>query len=137
MSETDKDMANVEAWAEVVSDMLSLMEPEQRLSVLHLATEREEKEADEREKAAPGLVFITFDEASLQQCCKHWNVKMRLRSLIVQVFVRRIRNNHSPKDAAKILFARHRHGNGSGELGDYIDDLPRRLQMERTRDEAL
>jgi hypothetical protein len=52
---------------------------------------------------------------------------MRLKSLVVQVFTRSITNNHSPKDAAGILFARHRHGYGSGSLGDYIDDLPRKV----------
>ena len=50
---------------------------------------------------------------------------MRLKSLVVQVFARSIRNNHSPQRAAEILFAHHRHGTGSGDLSDYIDDLPR------------
>jgi len=31
---------------------------------------------------------------------------------------------HSPKDAAQILFARHPHGSGSGELRDYLEGLP-------------
>jgi hypothetical protein len=37
---------------------------------------------------------------------------MRLRSLVIQVLARRIGNNHSPKDAAALLFVRHPHGNG-------------------------
>ena len=51
---------------------------------------------------------------------------MRLKSLVVQVFARSITNNHSPQDAAALLFADHRYGTGSGCLGDYIDDLPRK-----------
>jgi hypothetical protein len=39
------------------------------------------------------------------------------------VFARNIRNNHSPADAAKLLFAEHRYGTGSGYLGDYINAL--------------
>jgi hypothetical protein len=35
---------------------------------------------------------------------------MRLRSLVIQVLVRRIKTNHSPEDAAKLLFAEHPHG---------------------------
>jgi len=49
---------------------------------------------------------------------------MRLKSLLVQVFVRDITNNNSEKDAAAILFADHRYGTGSGQLLDYISDLP-------------
>jgi hypothetical protein len=35
MSESDKDIANVEAWAEVIEDMLVLMPPDNRIEVLH------------------------------------------------------------------------------------------------------
>src|SRR4051812_26740592 len=53
----------------------------------------------------------------------YWNVIMRLSSLIVQVLVRRIRNNHSPKVAGENLFAAHPFGDGSGQLSDYLDGL--------------
>jgi hypothetical protein len=56
---------------------------------------------------------------------RHWNVIMRLKSLLVQVFVRDITNNHSKADAAAILFVEHRHGTGSGWLPDYLRDLPK------------
>jgi hypothetical protein len=48
---------------------------------------------------------------------------MRLKSLVVQVFVRNIANNHSPGDTAEILFAQHRYGAGSGCLRDYLTDV--------------
>ena len=51
---------------------------------------------------------------------RYWNVIMRLQSLVVQVFVRRISNNHSSKDAAAILFAKHPYGQGSRMLADYL-----------------
>jgi hypothetical protein len=124
-SETEKDMANVEAWAKIVSDVLCLMPAEHRLSTLHLALENEEDAAKEREENG-GLVFIkASDFLKDKSWMKHWHAEMRLRSLIVQVFVRRVTSNHAPKDAAAILFARHRYGHGSGSLSDYIDDLPR------------
>jgi hypothetical protein len=50
---------------------------------------------------------------------------MRLKSLVIQVFTRCITNDHSPQDAAKLLFADDPFGTGSCCLGDYIDDLPR------------
>jgi hypothetical protein len=50
---------------------------------------------------------------------------MRLRSLVVQVFTRRISNNHSKPDAAAILFARHPYGHGSQYLGDYLPPEPK------------
>jgi hypothetical protein len=53
---------------------------------------------------------------------RHWNAIMRLKSLVVQVFVRDIANDYSAADAAKILFAEHRHGHGSGRLRDYLPD---------------
>jgi hypothetical protein len=40
------------------------------------------------------------------------------------MFVRDITNNHSAEDAAKILFAHHCHGHGSGLLRDYLRGLP-------------
>jgi hypothetical protein len=54
---------------------------------------------------------------------RHRNVIMRLKSLVVQVFIRDITNNHSPERATEILFAHHRHGSGSGLLEDYLRNL--------------
>jgi hypothetical protein len=124
MSETAKDMANVEASAEVVDDMLCLMPAEHRLPTLRLALEKEQAAATERANNG-GLVFLKFGAESLRQCMKHWHTKMRLRSLVVQTFVRRVRTNNSPKHASELLFSHHCYGHGSGDLDDYIDDLPR------------
>jgi len=52
---------------------------------------------------------------------RQWNVVMRLKSLLVQIFVRNVRNNHSPEDALAILFAEHPYGTGSRCLEDYLD----------------
>jgi hypothetical protein len=124
MSETDKDMANVEAWAEVVADMLYLMPPEHRLSTLRLALEKEQAATAERTKNG-GFVVRKFSLENLKPALKHWNTKMRLRSLVIQAFVRQITNNNSPEHASELLFSHHRYGMGSGDLDDYIDDLPR------------
>jgi hypothetical protein len=45
---------------------------------------------------------------------------MRLKSLMVQVFVRDIVNNHHPDRGKSLLLAHHPHGNGSGDLEDYL-----------------
>lgn len=45
-------------------------------------------------------------------------------SLVAYAFIRDIRNNNSPADAARLLFGRRHAGPGSGWLGDYLDDLP-------------
>jgi hypothetical protein len=52
---------------------------------------------------------------------RHWKAIKHLTSLVVQVFVRNITRDHSPKDASKLLFAHHKYGAGSGDLGDYLD----------------
>jgi hypothetical protein len=125
MSESDKDIVNVQAWAEIIEDMLALMPPDSRIEVLRLAVQKEEAARKERAGNPYSLHFM--DAVELQKYknspgFRHWNAIMRLKSLVVQVFVRDITNDHSPADAAKILFAHHRHGHGSGRLGDYLDN---------------
>jgi hypothetical protein len=39
---------------------------------------------------------------------RHWNDIMRLKSAVVYTFLRDITNNHSPEDAARLLFREHR-----------------------------
>lgn len=46
------------------------------------------------------------------------------KALVVQIFVRDIVNQNSPKDAERILFAHQSHGKGSGLLSDYLKILP-------------
>ena len=121
-AETDKDIENVEAWAEVVADLLHHVSPDRRADVLELATKNEEAEAQER-KANGGLKIHTFsDDWMNEPGQRHWNAIMRIKSLLVQVFVRNIANNHNPQDAASILFAEHPHGTGSRLLEDYLPD---------------
>jgi hypothetical protein len=125
------DLKNIEAWAEVIKDMLGLVPIEQRAVVLALVVKNEEAERE----ANNGVVRM-MDVAELKNedntpGLRHWNAIMRLSSLVVQVLVRRIANNHSPEDAANILFMQHygRGGRGSGLLEDYL----RPLQGKETR----
>ena len=127
MSETDRDIENVEAWAVIIKHMLALMPGDRRMQVLQLALQKEEAAAKEREQDGP-IRFVKFDcndDWVKSPGQMHWHAIMRLKSLLVQVFTRNITNNHSPQEAARILFADHPHGIGSGVLSEYIDDLPR------------
>jgi hypothetical protein len=120
-SETDEDNKNVEAWAEVVADLLRHVPPDKRDEVLALATKNEEVKAQEREEANGGLALSMFsDDWMNEPGQRHCNAIMRLKSLLVQVFVRDIKTNYSPQDATKILFAKHPHGYGSRRLQDYL-----------------
>ena len=124
--ETDEDVENVEAWVEIVYDLLDLVPEDHRAEVLAACSKKEEADREERERTGPGFSVMKLDENWRDgPGVRHWNAIERLKSLIVQVFVRQIRNNHHPRDAADILFVEHPHGDGSGSLGDYLDDLPR------------
>ena len=123
MSETEADIANAEAWSEIIEDLLTLVPPDKRMEVLQLALANEKAEMVERAKN-DGLRVVQYSETNLAHSLRHWNVKMRLKSLIIQVFTRNIRNNHSPEDAAKILFAKHPYGRGSRVLRDYLPQEP-------------
>jgi hypothetical protein len=132
-SETDEDISNVEAWAEVIEDLLHSVPPQLRTEVLALVATKEEADRKEREKHN-GLKFITWEDLEAlgtSPAARHWNAIMRLKSLVVQVFVRDITNDHSKKDAADILFVEHRHGTGSGWLPDYIGDLMPMIHRRR------
>src|SRR5262249_39908993 len=130
-TENREDIENVEAWAELIKDVLWLMPVERRADVLALAVKNEGAEHEERVTRGGALKFIDLTDDSWMNSPRHRhrNVIMRLRSLVVQVFVRRITNNHSKEDAAQILFAPHPYGNGSGLLQDYLRDLPK-IELE-------
>jgi hypothetical protein len=131
--ETDNDVENIEAWAEIIEDLLFCAPPDKRTEILATATKNEET-ARKRREANGGFVIMTAADFDVNSPgLRHWNAIMRLKSLLVQVFARNITNNHSPADAAKLLFAPHRHGTGSGSLSDYIDDLPRPTEQLVTR----
>jgi hypothetical protein len=126
MSESDKDIANIEAWAEMIEDMLALMPPDSRIEALRAALKNEETARKERAENPYGLCIMDAAElCGASPGLRHWNAIMRLKSLVVQVFVRDITNNHSPANAAKILFAHHRHGHGSGRLDEYLNNVGR------------
>jgi hypothetical protein len=128
MSEDRKDIENVEAWAEVIRDILDLIPNEQRMEVLALAGKDEEKIEREHEEE-PARVDARLDTLGLQFLSRldglYWHSIPRLKSLVVQMLVRDIVTHHSPKEAAQILFAPHPYGNGSKRpLQDYLRKLP-------------
>jgi hypothetical protein len=123
--ETEEDIGNVEAWSEIIADALHHVAPADRIKVLRLAVQNEETARADREKHG-GLHFMLMEAfTTAAPDIKHLNAIMRLKSLLVQVFVRDITNDNSPERAAEILFAHHRYGMGSGDLSDYLDNLPR------------
>jgi hypothetical protein len=118
--ESKSDIENVDAWAEIIGDTLQHAPAEKRADILALAVKNEVAQ-----RSAPPFLtladLVNMDTPGV----RHWNAILRLKGLLVQVFVRNITNNNSAEDAAKILFAWHRYGTGSGDLADYIDELPR------------
>jgi hypothetical protein len=97
---------------------VACLPPAVRLEVLHRLTA---SEIERCENDHIRLISLAdFDLATLQ----NWHAVKEAASLIVQVLVRSITNNHSPNDAAKVLFREHRRGTGSGWLPDYLDGLP-------------
>jgi hypothetical protein len=120
MSETSKDIANVEAWAEVIGDLLHLAPSDCRAAVLALAAKNDEAERAEREANGGWLEVDLSKPPDLSS----WRAIMWLKSLVVQVFVRTIKTIHHPKDAAKLLYAHHEWGHGSRLLQDYLPPQP-------------
>jgi hypothetical protein len=119
-AENEADIGNVEAWAEIFRDILHLI-PGDHAELLALVAKNENEAA---EKAKGGGLQV-FDASDVEFDLRHWNAIMRLRSLVVQVFTRRIANNHSRPDAAAILLALHPYGHGSRCLGDYLPPEPK------------
>jgi hypothetical protein len=133
MCATTDDIKNTEAWAELIEDALFIAPAEDRLTILEMVVENEKAA---RERRAKNGDFEKWSAAELLAdggVLRHWRTKMRLRALLVQVFVRTVANNHSPENAAKILFVGQHHGTGSGYLADYIDGLPRATKPKRER----
>jgi hypothetical protein len=124
--ESKEDIANFEAWAVLIADIFKRIPADKRAVVLALVTKNEEAAKQGREASGdkqPVLTsaeFVQGWEGSPR--AYHWHTIMRLKSLMIQVFARDIANNHSGHDATELLFARHRHGAGSGLLEDYLGD---------------
>jgi len=108
----------IAVWFKAMENVLFCLPPAVRLEVLHRLTA---SEIERCENDHIRLISLAdFDLATLQ----NWHAVKEAASLIVQVLVRSITNNHSPNDAAKVLFREHRRGTGSGWLPDYLDGLP-------------
>jgi hypothetical protein len=116
MSETRNDIENVAAWAEVIRAPLHLMPTGCRAAVLALAA-RNEGVARKEAETTGGWIKIDLTKPP---DFSHWHAVMRLKSLVVQVFVRTIKTNHHPAKAAKLLYAHHKWGYGSRLLQDYL-----------------
>jgi hypothetical protein len=132
MAESRKDIENVEAWAYVIERLLDLIPVERRTEVLTLTTKNHE--AERKERAANGSFYKVADiDWMASSSIRHWHTIARLKSLVVQVLTRDIKTNHSPEDAAKILFAPHPFGHGSRRLRDYLPEVvePRRHRSQR------
>jgi hypothetical protein len=100
------------------------------LDVRRDALRRALSKAEDAER--DGLRLVSFSK--IRECdLRRGPVVMRLKALLVQVFARSIANNHSPEDAAELLFAPQQFGTGSGELLDYIGDLPGRRLSKTAR----
>ena len=117
-SEDERDVENVEAWADVFRNLLHLIPLDRRAEVLALVTKNDEAERAQR--------FRFVDLAKLKPL-RNFNATMRLRSLVIQVLVRCVTNNHSKEDAAALLFVEHRYGYGSRRLGDYLPKSSRKV----------
>lgn len=120
MSETDADIESVTAWVMLIEDLLNLV-PD-RVAVLKMALDRAVAEEAAAAETGSALKIETINLSKLGESPRlpYWHTIMRLKSLVVQVFVRDIVNNHSPERGQEILFSHHQHGNGSGDLRDYI-----------------
>jgi hypothetical protein len=125
MTEDRNDIENVEAWAVVIEGMLARVPPELRAEILALAMKNEAAEIEEGNTNPLRIIDLSDDDlvglSDNTPGLRHWNVVMRLKALLVQMFVRSIVNNHSPETAAALLFGHHQFGTGSGVLQDYLD----------------
>jgi hypothetical protein len=125
MSATKDDINNVSAWAEIIGDMLWAVPRELHEDVLQLALSRQQDLKRRADENGGVLCWGPADTKNWLQSpgIQSYGAIMRLKALLIQIFVRNITNNHSAEDAAKLLFSRQRFGTGTAELRDYIDDL--------------
>jgi hypothetical protein len=112
---------------EVIKRLLALISSEKQLDVLALLKANVEAEQEEIKKNGGYVLhWLDLSDESWKNSPYHRyrGRIMRFKSLVLQVFARDIINNHSPENAARILFAEHRNGHGSGYLPDYLNHLP-------------
>jgi hypothetical protein len=106
--------------AEVIKDLLCLVQHEKRLDVLSLATANE-KAAREARKDGPRArpVAECLENWEKSPTRNYWHGIMRFKSELIYMLTRHITNSHSKEDAAKLLFRQHRAG-GSGWRGERL-----------------
>jgi hypothetical protein len=116
MTDTEKLIV----WREAIQKALYCVPFEDREEVLRQLTAKHAAGL-----AGPRFKVISFQDLTApRETDGLWNPIIKVSSLIVQVLVRSITNNHSPERASAILFREHRDGTGSGWLPDYLDGLP-------------
>jgi hypothetical protein len=82
------DIENVEAWAEVVEDLLYRAPTSIRAEILAAAATKERQAAEQRQTSG-GFVLQSFDSDWMNSPgIRHWNTIMRLKALVIQAFAR-------------------------------------------------
>ena len=109
----------------VIGDLLFLVAPAKRAAVLARAIENQRRQDDEAAKAAPGLPRYSFNSVEWENSPRrrYWSGIMRFKARVVYTFTRNITNNHSPKEAARILFSDQSNVGGNGRLKDYLENI--------------
>lgn len=115
--------AETETAALVIEDLLDLLPPEKRAAALAKAVAVENARGERRKTDPLEMEFLDdgFSERFMKSpSFRYWNRVMRLKARLIYVFTRNITNNHSPEDAARLLFERHHNVAGSGWLSEYL-----------------
>jgi hypothetical protein len=112
--------------AKVIEDLLFLVAPSKRIEVLERAVANEEAASRKRHESCGLEVWTIADlpETQASPGWRYWNSIMQFKSLIIQVFLRNITNNHSKEMQRRSCLWSIRNGTGSGWLLDYLDGLP-------------
>ena len=118
----------------VINDLITLLGVDGNAALAEAARQYAEEHADDP-PGKFGLKIIDLSEegfAKVQQTPSwRWhNAVMRAKAAIAYAFIRSICNEHSDKDAARLLFSQQP-GPGSGWLVDYIGDLIPRTEKAK------
>jgi hypothetical protein len=111
--------AEIEIAARVIEDLLYRVAPEKRAAAIARAAEVEQASRERWSRGSMRASDMGDD------WMRYWHDVQSFKARVAYTFIRSIRNNHSPDDAATILFGMQGGCPGSGCLSDYIDDLPR------------
>ena len=108
----------IAVWTEVVEHVLYCVPPSIKREIVAAVVEK----TNEPQKTA--WTFADIEEMGQGPGLKYWDAINEAMSLVIQVLLRRITNNHSAEGAAKVLFREHRYGTGGCWLPEYLDGLP-------------